>query len=270
MTARSELGAGTTGGIWGLGVGLMGRISFLNKALIITVVFLLPLALLGYFFVSAQNDQISFSAKERTGVAAFQKLVPISTAVTKLRNATRAGLGGFDTASKFSAAKAEVDSTIKALEAHVAATGDPLAVKPAVDELKSAWAKASASANGADAAGQTVYGPVGEALAKLLGSIGDNSNLVLDPDIDSYYLFSTLYLLPQLSEDMGHLWGWGTYSLQRYQSSKKELESKDVLRYVVWAANVKAATGTSKDYLDKALAYNPSLKLASIWMCWTA
>ncbi len=260
MTARTELGAGTGVGFWGLGVGLMGNISFLKKALIITVVFLLPVALLGYFFVSAQNDQINFSAKERTGVAAFQKLVPITTAVTKIRSAARAGVGGYDAATQFAAAKAEVDATIKAFESHVVATGDPLEVKAALDALKAAWAKAAAATAVADTEGGAVYGPVSEALVKLLGSIGDNSNLVLDPDIDSYYLFSTLYLLPQLGEDMGQLWGWGTFGMQRFQDSKKELETKEELSYVVWAANVKAASGTTQDYLGKALTYNPSLK----------
>jgi len=260
MTARVEFGAGETGGFWGLGVRLMGNISFLKKALIITVVFLLPVALLGYFFASAQNDQISFSAKERVGVAAFQKLVPVASAIVKVRNATRAGMGGFDASAKFAAAKAEADSKIKAFESHVMESGDPLALKPGLDELKAAWAKALQTPDAVDADGNTIYVPVSAAITKLLGSVGDNSNLVLDPDIDSYYLFSMLYVMPQLEQDMGQLWGWGTYSMQRYQTSKKELETKDVLRYVVWAANVSAASGTSKDYLDKAVAYNASLK----------
>ena len=262
MNTKAQAGRGVAaaGAIWGPGVRLMGNVSFMTKAIIITVVFLLPVALLGYFFVSAQSDQVSFSAKERIGVEAYKKLVPVTTAVIKVRNTTRASMGGFDAAAKFSAAKGEVDSTLKAFDAYLASSGDPLALKGSVDELNAAWAKASQSSNGVGADGSTVFGPVSAALVKVLGNVGDNSNLVLDPDIDSYYLFSTLYAMPQMAEDLGQLWGWGTYSMQRFQSSKKELETKDVLRYVVWAANVKSASGISKDYMDKAVAYNPGLK----------
>ena len=260
MNAQNRVGAATRTGFFGPGVGLMGNVSFMAKALIITLVFLLPVALLGYFFVSAQNDQVSFSAKERVGVATFKQLVPVTTAVVKVSNAARASAGGYDAAAPWAAARAEVDSTIKAFEAELANSGDPLGLKAGLGELKDAWARASQSPSGVDADGNTVYGPVSEALVKLLGSVGDNSNLVLDPDIDSYYLFSMMYAMPQMTEDMGQLWGWGTFSMQRHQSAKKDLDSKDVLRYVVWAASVKSAAGVSKDYLDKAVAYNPTLK----------
>ncbi len=41
--------------LWLPGTGLMGSVQFPVKALIISVMFLLPVALLGYYFVTAQN-----------------------------------------------------------------------------------------------------------------------------------------------------------------------------------------------------------------------
>ena len=248
------------GFLWSPGVRLMGNVSFPTKALIVSLVFLLPIALLGYFFVSAQNDQIAFSAKERLGVAALQRVEPIATGVLKIRNATRAILGGFDGVSKFEAAKTETDAALNGFDKYLSESGDPLALKSEFGKLRDAWATAVKARNGVDESGRTVFGPLAASLDKLVGSIGDESNLALDPDIDSYYMFSTLYGLSSMSENLGQLWGWGTYALAMNQTTKKELDQKDLMRYAVWSAGVKSSLTTSKDYLDKVFAYNPSLK----------
>jgi methyl-accepting chemotaxis protein len=247
-------------GVWGPGAKLMGQVTFPIKALIISLIFLLPIALLGYFFVSAQNDQIAFSAKERLGVDAFEHLVPLSSGILQIRNVTRAMAGGYDGAAKYKAAKDNVDKALAAFDTFVTGSGDPLELKRQVDALKAAWAQAAKSPNGLDAEGRTVFGPVNDSLIKLIGGVGDNSNLALDPDIDSYYLFSTINTLPQLREDLGQIWSWGAYAMARYQGSKKEAENKDVLRYAVWSANSKTGLDTARGYLDKVIAANPGVK----------
>ena len=77
-------------GFWAPGARLMGNVTFPVKAIIISLIFLLPVALLGYFFVSAQNDQIAFSAKERVGVQTFENLVPLSSGILQIRKIGRA------------------------------------------------------------------------------------------------------------------------------------------------------------------------------------
>ncbi len=238
----------------------MGNVTFPVKAIIISLIFLLPVALLGYFFVSSQNDQIAFSAKERVGVQTFENLVPLSSGILQIRNVTRAMAGGYDGAAKFKAAKDSVEKSLSDFDKFVTSTGDPLELKRDVETLKTAWSQAAKSSNGLDAEGRTVFGPVNEGLVKLIGAVGDNSNLALDPDIDSYYLFSTINILPQLREDLGQIWSWGVYAMARFQGSKKEAESKDVLRYAVWSANAKTGLDTARNYLDKVFAANPEVK----------
>jgi methyl-accepting chemotaxis protein len=238
----------------------MGSVTFPVKALIISLIFLLPVALLGYFFVSAQNDQIAFSAKERVGVDAFAKLMPLNGGILQVRGVTRAMMGGYDGAADFTLAKDGVGTELQNFDKYVVESGDPLALRKDLDALKSAWSKAAQSANGVDADGRTVFGPVNESLLKLVGSVGDNSNLALDPDIDSYYLFSTINTLPQIREDLGQIWSWGAYAMARAQISKKELDTKDVMRYAVWSANSKSGLDTAKGYLDKVFAANPGVQ----------
>ena len=248
-------------GIWWLGVSLMRNLNFAAKALLISCMFLVPVALLGFFFVSGQTGQIAFSAKERVGVTAFRQFVPVMEGVLKARNATRATLGGFDGASRYQAARAQTDLALSEFEKQLSQSGDTLAIKPEFDKLKSAWAATAQSTNGADSAGRTVFGPVTASIVQLLTLIGDNSNLVLDPDLDSFYLMNTLVLvMPQMSEDLGQLWGWGTYGMANWTVSQRELSQKDVARYALWVSGLENGLKSSRAYLERAMSANPSLK----------
>ena len=245
---------------WGLGERLMGSIGFKAKALIISVVFVLPPLLIGYFYASAQNELVQFTAKERKGVEAMQRLIPLSGHILATRNIARAELGGFDAGTKFADAKAGVGSDLAAFGKYLTDTEDPLVIRNDFDALSKEWEKAISSQATIDGNGRIVFGLVNEALMKLWGDLGDNSNLSLDPDMDSYYLFSALAAAPQIREDMGQLWGWGTYAKSRFKKNQKELEISDVLRYVVWAANVSSEVSTGKGYMDKVYANNASIK----------
>ena len=116
-------------------------------------------------------------------------------------------LGGFDAKENYRAGRAKADEALTALQKTVQDTGDPIGVKESVDKLVAAWRGTEQSANGADAAGRTVFGPVTEALVALLTKVGDDSNLVLDPDVDSFYLINAMVLsLPGAAEDVGQVW----------------------------------------------------------------
>ena len=242
--------------IWAPGVRFMRRLSFANKALIISLIFLIPVALLGYFFAVSQLEQINFSAKERVGIVAFQKFLPVYTGVLKTRNATRATLGGFDGRSPYQASRVQTDQALGAFDKYLAESGDSLVLKPEFEKLKTAWATTVKSTHGADSQGRTVFGPVTASIVTLLNTIGDNSNLVLDPDLDSFYLMDAMVLaMPQLAEDVGQLWGWGTYAL-----AHPGLSITDEKRFDVWAVGVESGVKQSKIYLQRALAANPLLK----------
>ena len=245
-------------GLWRPGVRLMGNMHFPAKAVVISCIFLLPLLLLGYYFLTAQSEQVEFANKERVGVTVFKKLAPVSTALTQLRSTSRAVNGPGADAMK--AQKAAVDTALKGLADQVAASGDPLALKSLLDGVQGAWAQAGKSETGVDSQGQSVYDPVATALAQLLGKLGDNSNLILDPDIDSYFLFSALTNFPQLNDDLSQLLDAGSAGLHHFAATKKALELSDLLHYVVWAANVDSALTTNKDYVSRVIAYNADTK----------
>jgi methyl-accepting chemotaxis protein len=242
-------------GVWALGVRLMRNLNFAAKALLISLIFLIPVSLLGYFLISSQYEQIDFSTKERVGVVALRQLIPVYTGVLKTRNAARATLGHFDARSQVQEGRAQTDQALVAFDKYLGDSGDSLALKGAFDKLRAAWTLTAQSANGADDKGRTVFGPVTDSIVILLNLIGDNSNLVLDPDLDSFYLMDAMVLsMPQLAEDVGQLWGWGTYAL-----AHPGLSVDDEKRYAVWSVGVETGLRQTRSFLQRALSANPTL-----------
>jgi hypothetical protein len=247
-------------GIWAPGVRLMRNLSFAYKALIICVIFLLAVIVPGYLLISTQLESMAFTNKERSGVATLKQFTPFLHGLLKTRNATRAALGKFDSANKYAAARTQTDAALADFEKLLVATADPLSIRPDFDKLKSAWATTALSKNGADAQGRTVFGGVTTATVSLMERIGDQSNLVLDPELDSFYLVSSLlFAMPQISENLGQLWGWGTYVLAHPGMSIDEEK-----KYLLWAAQLDSSIKQARSFMQRAVVANPSLKSSTL------
>ncbi|MBT9609520.1 MAG: hypothetical protein IV110_05710 [Aquabacterium sp.] len=243
-------------GIWAPGVRLFRRLGFQSKALVLTAVFLVPIALLSWEYFGDSGRAVRFTAQERQGVVAMRQFVPVLKGIIDIRNATRAMAGGFDAAADYQRARQGTDKALGNMEVALRATNDTLQLRAALGKLQAAWAATANAKQGMDDKGRTVFGPVTQAAVELLNLIGDRSNLVLDPDIDSYYLVNALVLtLPQTMENVGQLWGWGTYAAIRGGIGTDNEKS-----WYVWDARVKSGVDDVHAYLQRAWTANPSLK----------
>jgi len=243
-------------GAWAPGVRLFRRLGFQGKALVLTAVFLVPIALLSWQYFSDSARTIEFTSQEREGVVAMRQFVPVLKGIVDIRNATRAMAGGYDAAADYQRARQATDKALANLAATLATDGDPLHLQTALGKLQTAWAATANAKQGLDDKGRTVFGPVTQAAIELLNLIGDNSNLVLDPDIDSYYMVNALVLtLPQTMENVGQIWGWGTYAAIRGGIGTDNEKS-----WYVWDARVKAGVEDVRAYMGRASSANPALK----------
>jgi methyl-accepting chemotaxis protein len=254
--APSEAGYFRHHGFWSPGVRLFRSLHFRSKALIVTTAFLVPIILLAVTLWNSTQDIVDFANKERAGVAALRLLVPVYENVLEVRNATRAKLSGFDASADYTRAREKTEKSLATFKASVASGQDPLGLAPAIAKLEAAWQATAQSNNGADPSGRTVFGPVTAALTDLLVKVGDDSNLVLDPDVDSFYLVNAMVLtLPQAAEEVGQVWGWGTYAL-----AKGGLDEKNGKRFHAWSTNAQSKLAETRTYLGRAIAFNPALK----------
>ena len=242
--------------LWGPGVRLMSEFNFVRKALCISLLFLLPLILVTGFYGSAEFEQIRVNRLERVGVQTLTVFSPVLQGVLKTRNATRAMLGSYDGAAKYVEGRKQTDLALAEFQKLIVQGDDPLNIQAEFNQLQAAWQATAQSKNGADDAGRTVFGPVTASILALLTKIGDNSTLVLDSDLDSFYLIDAMVLaMPPLAEDVGQLWGWGTYAL-----AHPGLSVDAEKNYSVWSAGAANGVKQSKLFLQRAISANPALK----------
>jgi methyl-accepting chemotaxis protein len=157
----------STHGIWTPGVRLMRNLSFVAKALIISLVFLVPVVLLGYFFSTSQYEQMDSGGKERVGAATMRQFIPVSTAVLKAQSVALAAKGAADEGSRNQEARAQADQALVAFEQHLTASRDVLALLPELAKLKDAW-------------NTTAQSPVFDAVSVSLQSVNDKGVPALD------------------------------------------------------------------------------------------
>jgi methyl-accepting chemotaxis protein len=237
-------------------VRLFRTLQFRAKAAIVSAFFLLPIMALAIAMIENSRQQVGVADAERAGVQTLRALMPVFESVLEVRNATRAGLGGHDTAQDYSRAREKADKAIAGLKSTVAGMGDPLTLGPALQKLDDAWRATADSKNGADDKGRTVFGPVSASLVELLTRVGDDSTLVLDAQLDSFYLVNAMVMaMPVAAEDLGQVWGWGTFAL-----TKGGLDEKNTKRFAVWSANAETKLRESRTYFDRAIKAQPGLK----------
>jgi methyl-accepting chemotaxis protein len=220
------------------------------------LVFIVPIGLLSWQYFGDKTAAIDFVKNERDGVATLELLAPVLHGAVDASNATRAMAGGFDASATYAEARKQTEQALTKLTAEVTRQDDPLKLKAALEKLQQAWAQTASSKNGLDTKGLSVYGPVSAATLELLQLIGDNSALVLDPDIDSFYTINALVLnLPGAIENVGQLWGWGTYAL-----AHGGIGDEQERNWITWDTGVNNGLHEITRSFERAIAANPDLK----------
>ena len=127
------------------------------------VIFVLPIALMGFFLINEKNDLIDFTKQEIAGVTYLHAVQTTVNALTSQDPAAEAGraIAALKDAEKNDAGALNV-------------TAKAQAVLAALEDV----------AKGTKSAGDVLGGPVSD----LNAAVSDNSNITLDPDMDAYYV----------------------------------------------------------------------------------
>ncbi len=187
-------------GLWAPGVRLFRSIGFRSKALVISLVFAAPMALLAWAYLADKAAAIDFSERERVGVAYLRAALPVLHTLQQQRLVVLEATALGTTAT----ANPAVDKSLAELAAAQAAHGATLDTGAAHQALLSKVAALSLGTAGAASDLEALLAAqdaaVGAALA-LVTTATDQSNLTLDPDLDTYYLMDAATgALPGLGE----------------------------------------------------------------------
>ncbi|MDR3670174.1 MAG: methyl-accepting chemotaxis protein [Holophaga sp.] len=162
------------------GVHLVARYRLAGKFALVGAVFLLSLGWLTLEMVRTQNETIAFARQERQGVVYLHEL----------RRVFQAALGS-DPGSGGSGGSAALDG----LAAVDAKMGADLQTGEHLQRVRRQWdASGLASGKAAAQGASDLRRPLLDELLALNGQVGDTSNLILDPDIDSYYTMDLVLL----------------------------------------------------------------------------
>jgi methyl-accepting chemotaxis protein len=180
-------------GAWAPGVRLFRRMQFKAKAAMVSVMFLVPILALGWSFYNDKAASIGFSAKERLGIEYIRELMP----ALKLGVQHRAA-AGTPAAAELAG---KLESQLKQVAAVEQRLGAELGTTALHAKLVEAHKALAATAGKNDEAAFQAHTRFVAAVLDVLGQATDGSNLILDPDIDTYYLMDlSTTRVPQLIE----------------------------------------------------------------------
>ena len=237
--------------LWSFGVNLMNNLRFRAKIVLITCMFILPLALTGWFYFSSTMEQIQFSSQERLGVEYNNEVIPVIDLAQQLRRDAVIAAAGSAPPSMD-----EVKEKLKQANARLADVdrrlGATLATAKAYSAVQAAYAKALNTSGNEAFKAHTEHV---DALIALLGTVTDNSNLTLDPDISSFYVMDAVYArMPNIVENTGKLRGLGMKILKSGAITSEQQRSLSELIPVAEFQFV-----NMRDDLGKAIANDKSL-----------
>jgi PAS domain S-box-containing protein len=197
---------------FGPAVALLNRLTYPRKFVLIGLLSALPLGLVTFFLVSELNERIAFSSKEQLGNEYLRPLQKLSSDLRDHRGLTWARADHPETAEALRRVEERLQSDLQEVDAVDRRLGTELRTTPLWTAIKGKWRTWQGSAPTAapvDPANRHTA-LIAELIA-LTSEVGDQSNLILDPDLDTYYLMElTVNRLPLLTEQIGQAREFGS------------------------------------------------------------
>ncbi|NJM07460.1 hypothetical protein HC891_16670 [Candidatus Gracilibacteria bacterium] len=236
----------------------IGRLPYAQKFVLISLLFLLPLAVTLSFLVNAQNQQRVFSQKEIDGANYLVLLNEVhAQALQYRRQALRVNIRRED-AALLDPLQLAIDDNFAALATIDARYGAALTTNAPFATLAEEWQQLSATP--VLAKPHDIFLEHSAFIAnvrKLIALVGDQSNLILDPDLDSYYVMDSVLLRLPEAQDLiarAQLVSEDILPIQDLRSDKRT-------ELVMLTSMLRSNSAAIVNNLDVAYANNPSQTL---------
>ncbi len=186
-----------------------------QKLFLISLSFALPIAVLLYFMIAGINDDIRFAQKELAGNEYLRTLHDLQRGLLR-HHILSAGETLPD--AELITEQSKIDSALQRLALAQRQSGVSLEVtddglrkrqraSAQPSELDASWQRLKSDLNTLSPAARDVrHRQLRENVGQLAAHVGNTSNLILDPDLDSYYLMDATTLgLPRLQNRLSDL-----------------------------------------------------------------
>lgn len=259
---------------------LLNSIRISQKLLLIALSFTLPIAVLLYFMVDGINYDIRFAQLELYGNEYQRPLVSLLEHVPRHEYlAARYLAGDQEVESRLLQEETSIDQALQrlaavdrqrgsALEFTAEGLGKRLRSSHNADQMAQKWSTLKDQWRTLNpASSDHRHRQLRESIREMISHAGDTSNLILDPDLDSYYLMDiTLLALPQAQDRMADILTAGRQMLEATPVGEK-LTPEASLKLSVLAALLKesdynrivASTDTALNEDSNFYGVSPSL-----------
>ncbi|MCB6183554.1 methyl-accepting chemotaxis protein [Leeia sp. TBRC 13508] len=175
-------------------VALFNRLGYSKKFTLFGLLMLVPIVIITLMLASAMKEDAAFAVKERDGLKLVNKSIPLLTALAD-RRAFDTGVAMGDKAkypAKLAAQDAKIKKLFADLESEENQLSNSLGTQEDFQKLKKSLS-ALPKPDGSDGAVNRANNEkTMQAVNLYLAAVGEKSNLILDPNVNSYYIADTL------------------------------------------------------------------------------
>jgi hypothetical protein len=185
-------------------IALMNRLTYPRKFTLISLLLAVPLALALWFLILSINTGVQVAQFELNGTAylrPLRKLLEHALINKQLSNDFLSGNPGLSTALLDN--QARIDEYLRATGAVDQQFGADLNTTTQLRELETSWGEIKSQLSSSSVhASEELHAKLIADTRALMSQVGDTSNLILDPDLDSYYIMDAVLLKLPESQDL--------------------------------------------------------------------
>ena len=236
---------------------LLNRLRFPQKFALITFLFAIPLGLVIFFLYNNINDQVQMARLEIDGVLYLTPLQKLGGQLPQAMSLAHASLEKQAFAAEHLPTRvAEIDGTMEQLAELDARLSGRLHTTQHFRVLRAAWEdlKDQFPKLTPDIADDQ-FRKLGQEVRDLMAYVGDESTLILDPDLDSYYFMDAVLLKLPASMDMV---SESRYLVARQLQPGHELGAAEDAKLAVQSGLLSSNTAQLERGFGVAYAHNAS------------
>lgn len=245
-------------GIFAPAAKLMGRLWYWQKFVVLTILFTIPVGFALFSYITQIDKSIAFAEKETVGVHYLSPVLTLLQDLQQHRGMASLYLrGDASFLPRLWEKEQKIQEDFALIQTNDKAFGRELGTVNTLNALQKKWALLEGSylslTPKESANRHTEF--IADVLT-FIGLVGDTSSLVLDPNMDSYYLMNTIVnTLPNLSENLGQA---RAFTLSTKDPKKiSDVERRDIINY---SRIADIADGKIKRDLHAAFESNNSLE----------
>jgi methyl-accepting chemotaxis protein len=227
---------------------------FLGVGVLLAIALLIPVVPL----LSSYGDQVRVAENERAGLAVHRELRVLFQEIQRHRVAAKAWVSGQELSQgRVELSGAAVEKDIDRVEQGLAGNGSAVGKIDAWSDFRASWQrlKAEYPRLEPEESGHRHSELIAQ-LQAVMDAVADNSGLVLDPELESYYAMDlTLLELPRLAERLGQ-----THTLGALQLARQSVRQEDRDALVAGLAEIAIRYRAIKTDSGKIFTANPAAR----------